>query len=934
MRIARLLCSCLSLFAVVSGFAQTSTFTYQGRFTDGTGAANGVYDFRFRLAADAQGNSYVGSTVLTNGVAVSGGTFTVGLDFGAGLFSGSNYWLEVAIKTNGAASYTVLAPLQALTSTPYAIFAGGASNAVNATVAASANSVLAGNVSGTLSLSQLPGAVVTNNATGLNLAGTFAGDGASVTNVNATALNGLNATSFWQLGGNNVTAGQFIGSTNNQPVEIWVNNQRALRLAPATQGISVVHGSTNNSIDSTSSFGTIGGGENNVIEGSSNDGTIAGGYTNVIQVDALNATIGGGVGNTIGVHANGGTVGGGLQNTLSANAAGSTISGGGNNSISGLSATIPGGANNLASGAYTFAAGQQAQALHQGSFVWSDSQGSAFASTANDQFNVRAQGGARFVTGGAGMSIDGQPVLASSGISIRQNTNGAPNVIEGSQSNTVSSGVSGATIGGGGATNNMSEAGLSGSFSGYNSVSADFGTVGGGIKNTATGIFATVAGGVGNNASGTASFIGGGGIDPYINSINGNKATGIGSVVSGGTVNTAGNNFASVGGGYNNIASGDSSTIGGGFLNTASDLDATVSGGVRNSATAYGSVVCGGAGNKATNGYAVVAGGFTNVAGGIYSFAAGYGAQALHGGAFVWADSEGIPFTSTANNQFLIRATGGVGVNTNNPNGAALNVAGAIVGTSFSGDGSSLLNLNASQLASGTVPSGRLSGTYSSAVTLNNAANSYSGSGANLTSLNANNLASGTVPLARLASNVITNNYTNPTFNGALSVVNGNTSFSITPGYLFATASNNCVTLDIPGFGNKVAIWDNLYVSDNVYSAGVQLTSDRNLKENFAAVDAKTMLEKVASLPVTQWNYKKEGAAEKHVGPMAQDFHAAFGLNGDDDKHISAVDESGVALAAIQGLNEKLKEKDVEIAELKKSVAELRKIVERLAPTK
>ena len=53
------------------------------------------------------------------------------------------------------------------------------------------------------------------------------------------------------------------------------------------------------------------------------------------------------------------------------------------------------------------------------------------------------------------------------------------------------------------------------------------------------------------------------------------------------------------------------------------------------------------------------------------------------------------------------------------------------------------------------------------------------------------------------------------------------------------------------------------------------------------------------------WSYKAR-PGNKHIGPMAQDFHAAFGLNGSDDTHIATVDESGVALAAIQGLNEKV----------------------------
>ena len=82
--------------------------------------------------------------------------------------------------------------------------------------------------------------------------------------------------------------------------------------------------------------------------------------------------------------------------------------------------------------------------------------------------------------------------------------------------------------------------------------------------------------------------------------------------------------------------------------------------------------------------------------------------------------------------------------------------------------------------------------------------------------------------------------------------------------------------------------------------------SDRNSKQDFAPVNSQEMLEKVMSLPITEWQYKVDANGLKHLGPMAQDFHAAFGLNGADDRHIATVDESGVALAAIQGLNEKL----------------------------
>jgi len=119
-----------------------------------------------------------------------------------------------------------------------------------------------------------------------------------------------------------------------------------------------------------------------------------------------------------------------------------------------------------------------------------------------------------------------------------------------------------------------------------------------------------------------------------------------------------------------------------------------------------------------------------------------------------------------------------------------------------------------------------------------------------------------------------------------------------------------------------------------VYSKGIALTSDRNAKENFVPVDGRSVLAKIAALPLTEWTYKTDPAGTRHIGPMAQDFHASFGLNGSDDKHISVVDESGVALAAIQGLNEKVEvrrgEKEFRIRKLERENAELRRRLELL----
>ncbi|MFN2120738.1 MAG: tail fiber domain-containing protein, partial [Anaerolineales bacterium] len=81
-------------------------------------------------------------------------------------------------------------------------------------------------------------------------------------------------------------------------------------------------------------------------------------------------------------------------------------------------------------------------------------------------------------------------------------------------------------------------------------------------------------------------------------------------------------------------------------------------------------------------------------------------------------------------------------------------------------------------------------------------------------------------------------------------------------------------------------------------------TSDRSMKENLRPVVPEAVLAKVAALPIHQWNFKTD-ADTTHLGPMAQDFYAAFQV-GPDDKHIATVDADGVALAAIQGLNAKL----------------------------
>jgi trimeric autotransporter adhesin len=142
--------------------------------------------------------------------------------------------------------------------------------------------------------------------------------------------------------------------------------------------------------------------------------------------------------------------------------------------------------------------------------------------------------------------------------------------------------------------------------------------------------------------------------------------------------------------------------------------------------------------------------------------------------------------------------------------------------------------------------------------------------------------------------------------------------------------SANNLAGQIAEFGNANT-WVATIANDGTVNAtAFNTTSDRNAKANFAPVNPEAILARVAALPISEWNFKTDPADQKHLGPMAQDFHAAFGLNGADDKHISTVDEGGVALAAIQGLNRKVTEKDAEIQSLKQQNESLEKRLDNL----
>jgi hypothetical protein len=105
--------------------------------------------------------------------------------------------------------------------------------------------------------------------------------------------------------------------------------------------------------------------------------------------------------------------------------------------------------------------------------------------------------------------------------------------------------------------------------------------------------------------------------------------------------------------------------------------------------------------------------------------------------------------------------------------------------------------------------------------------------------------------------------------------------------------------------------------------------SDRNMKANFAAVDTRAILRGVLSLPISTWNYKSQAPSVRHIGPMAQDFFAAFKV-GEGDKTIATIDPDGVALAAIQGLHAELKDRDARIEGLQQQVKQQQEQIDGL----
>ena len=465
---------CLLVGGATPAFAQGTAFIYQGRLTDGTNAANGNYDLRFYLRDALVVGNPVGSTNTLAPMVVSNGLFTVTLDFGAGIFTGPARWLEIGVRTNGSvAAYATLTPRQALTATPYAIFAATAASVASNAVAG------VGLQDGTISAVKIaPGQVVkTINGLTDNIVLSAGANVTLTTNGNSlqVAANG-GASSGWALGGNAGTvSSNFLGTSDNRPVELRANGVRGLRLeptadtpniignpvvnfvSPGMQGVTIAGGGSiatyggvySNSV--ASFHGTIGGGLGNMIRSNSFESTISGSNQNAIQINAGRSTIGGGILNSIQDGASSSTIAGGYVNTIQTNAANSTIGGGSGNIVqfNSPSGTIAGGANNI---------------------------------------------------------IQSNAVLSTIGGGLANSVSSGYSTIGGGQQNLASG--SQATVGGG-FFNSATDLGSTVSGGSANHAGGDAATVGGGQNNSATGVAATIPGGSGNSVTGLGSFAAG-----------------------------------------------------------------------------------------------------------------------------------------------------------------------------------------------------------------------------------------------------------------------------------------------------------------------------------------------------------------------------------------------------------------------------------------
>ena len=899
--------------------AQTSAFTYQGKLTDGPAPAAGLHDFQFKLYDAALGGAQQGTTVTVDDVSVAGGLFTVILDFGGGVFSGSGRWLEIGVRPGAATgAYTGLSPRQAVSSTPYAIRAAVASAVPAGSVT---GSMLA---DGAVTASKLaPGAV--------SQLGASDGSPANAVQVNASGLVGVGTNA--PAAGLHITASQNFFNPEQLALRVDETDGYTTLRFPYAVAVSGTLAAVASLGDAGITLLDIADPSRPNLRSEIRDGS--GGYTSL-----------------------GGAISVAMKPNLLAVAARD------DNAVTLINVANPASPVMLAElkdgvGGWNELCGPQAVAINGNLMAIAafDDSAVTLVDITNPAAPVKRSELKDGFFGFNNLTAATSVAFAGNLLAVGAYNDSAVTLIDVTDpSNPVKRAELKHGVGGYNALDLVNSVALAGNLLAIAAYGSDAVTLVN-VSNPASPVKLielrdnlnadSLRGAWGVALSGNqlavaarddnavSMFdlsnpsnpvllavarhqIGGfnhlaavrglafAGANLLVSAPNSHAVTmiqmanrpaglssqgwvGIGTTTPAGALHVVGDVYVEQAGrigfntrhfeaGVGNYAGGDFSTALG--LGTAAQALGSTAMGVGTIASGQSSTSLGN--STIASGALSTAMGEATTASGFASTALGSNARAIHDGTFVWSDRQAGYFDSTAANQFAVRASGGVRFETG---GAGLTVDGK----------QALLAPAAGQ-----------------SLLLNPLSNDTSLSFGNQT---------------RQMINLFDSTY-------AIGVQSDAAYFRTDAEFLWYRGGSHSDAFGDPGAGGTQLM--RLGNSGNLVIAGTLSSgSDRNIKQGFAAVDPREVLDKVVALPLQSWTYKTD-TGRRHFGPMAQDFHAAFGLNGDDDKHIATVDADGVALAAIKGLNEKveeqdaaLKERDARIAELEKRLSAIEAVLKR-----
>ncbi|MEM7111271.1 MAG: tail fiber domain-containing protein [Chloroflexota bacterium] len=453
------------------------------------------------------------------------------------------------------------------------------------------------------------------------------------------------------------------------------------------------------------------------------------------------------------------------------------------------------------------------------------------------------------------------PALSLPGLWTLENST-SPSLIGGYPGNEISFSAVGATIGGGGQSGDK------------NHIIMSYGTVGGGANNFVGSQYGTVAGGNGNQATGTAATVAGGDT---------NRAKASYSIVSGGfdnSIESAASYSTLAGGQTNFVNSGSYGTIGGGRANEIFESYGTIAGGNDNMIEASTGTIGGGESHRVTDRGGTVSGGVDNRAGDNAGTATDANYATVGGG-----------YQNIASGGGSVVAGG----DTNRASDEQASVVGG--GNNTASGGYSFLGGGEDNIADGDF-------------------STLGGGIDNQTSGDFSTIPGGEANIAQGNASFAAGREAQALHNGTFVWSDGS------GGAVASTAVNQFITRAAGG---------TIFYSNSAATAGVNLApgngswsslSDRNVKANVEVVDGRDILDQLASIPIATWNYTSQDESIRHIGPMAQDFQAAFAV-GEDETRISTIDADGVALAAIQGLNDIVTEQEGEIEALEAQIERL-----------